>query len=157
MPSERTVSSKSPSVMRCTESLLDCPGKSSTLHWNISADNNAAELSPCRRIANMSKLLHLFLVDVLLQLNTGCEFRYSPGGNLNNTARLRIAPVAGLALRNRKCSETDQGHAVAFLQRRRDRIHYRIDRSPRRGFTDALRAGDLVNQVCLVHPLLLAR
>src|SRR5271165_1455981 len=151
MPSERAVSSKSPSVMRCTESLLECPGKSSTLHWSISSDNNAAEPGPAAGSQTLSKLLQLFLVDVLLQLDAGSKFRHSSRGNFDDTARLRITPVACLALRNREGPEAHQGHAVAFFQRRRDRIHHRVNRTPRSRFTDAVGGGDFFHQVSFVH------
>src|SRR5271165_2779022 len=149
MPSERAVSSKSPSVTRCTEYL---PGKSSTLHRNILRRQQRGRALALPQNRKHSELLQLFLVDGLLQLDTGSEFRHSPGGNLNDTAGLRITPIARLALRNREGPEAYQGHAVAFLQRRRYRIYDRIDRASSRSFADAVRAGDLFHQVPFVHP-----
>src|SRR5271165_6340840 len=220
MPSERMVSSKSPSVMRCTERsprMVELVSQIGLYQGTASAVPNGAGsvpgFSPCsQRLkplpsvepggttgsraliqvcferfdpncicspASFSrqklytgsspqtttrqrfrpaagsqtfwKVFQLFLVDGLLQLDAGSKFGDATRSNLDDAASLRIAPVARLTLRSREGPEAHQGHTVALLQRGSDRIHYRIDRAPGSGFTDAVRGGDFIHQVPFVH------
>src|SRR5215472_7947238 len=89
--------------------------------------------------------------DSFLEFDTGSELRGAACRNLKDAARAGIAPVPRLALVHGKCSEADQRHAAAFLQRACHGIDDGVDGPTRRGLADTVSGCNLLDQVCLVH------
>src|SRR5271166_453032 len=93
----------------------------------------------------------LLLVDVLLELDAGSELGNAAGSDLEDASGLRIAAVAGLALRNREGSEANQGDAIAFLERDGYGVNEGIDGGGSAGLANAGRGRDFINEISLVH------
>jgi hypothetical protein len=90
-------------------------------------------------------------VDNLLEFVSGGEFRYSAGSNLNSGSGLRVPTIAGLALRNAKGSESDQGDSVPPSEGSSYAIDDSIDRGGGPRFRDFAGYGDPVNEVSFIH------
>src|SRR5271167_659360 len=113
-----------------------------------------AALSFCETCANRAsggRSTTLLLIDVLLQFDTWGELGNAAGRNLEDTAGLRVASIAGLALEHGKRSKTDQRDTIAFLQGAGDRVNDDIDGGSGVGFCDSGGGRDFLNQIGLVH------
>src|SRR5271165_4130287 len=104
--------------------------------------------APVRSGGRRSELL---LIDVLLQFDTGGKLGNAAGGNLEDTASLRVASVAGLALQNGEGSESDQRDTITFLQGAGDGIDDDINGGGGVGLGDSGGGRDFLNQIGLVH------
>jgi hypothetical protein len=99
----------------------------------------------------VERLSRLFLVDVLLEFDTWSELGDFAGGDLDDASRLRVASVAGPAVRDGKRSETDERHAIALLQGERDGVNQGIDGGGSAGFGDPSGRRNFLNQIPLIH------
>src|SRR5208283_2405536 len=95
--------------------------------------------------------LVLFLVDVFLEIDAGGELGNAAGSNLDDTASLRIAPIAGLALRDGERAEADECDAIALLECGSHGAYEGIDGGGGTGLADAGRGRDFLNQIPFVH------
>src|SRR3974390_1783015 len=97
------VSSKSPSVMRYK--IVSPQGfwkKSNSTSDRVRRQQRGRVVALPQDRNPIRKVLQLFLVDGLLQFDAGSKLGHAPGGNFDDAAGLRIAPVPRLALRNRE-------------------------------------------------------
>src|SRR5664279_3583360 len=97
------------------------------------------------------RLCGSLLIDVLLEFHARSELGDFAGGDFDDASRLRIAAVAGLAVGDGERSETDEGDAIALLQREDDGVDQGIDGSGSAGFGDAGGGSNFFNQVPFVH------
>src|ERR1017187_5676451 len=67
------------------------------------------------------------LVDVLLEFYARGELGDFAGGDFDDGSGLRIAAIAGFAIRDGKRSKTDKRNAIALLQRERDGVNQRSE------------------------------
>src|ERR1700757_4037700 len=85
------------------------------------------------------------------EFGPGSEFCYLAGGDLDGSAGLRVAPVAGFSLGDRECAKTNQGHPISLLQRRGNAVHCSVNRSRSLRLADLAGSCDPVNEIGFIH------
>src|ERR1035437_5320894 len=107
-----------------------------------------------RRFLNLP--FGLLLVYRLLQFGPRAKLRDFAGSDLDRSAGLWVAPVARFSLRHREGAEAYQSHPISFAEGRCNAVHGGINGSRGLRFADFTCARDLVNQIGLIHEILLA-
>src|SRR5262245_51745090 len=87
------------------------------------------------------------LFDRLLQCLARREARHTAFGDIDRSARLRIAGLARFPVRRLEGAESDERHGVALLQRSGDALDERIDGARGRGLRKARVLRDLRDDV----------
>src|ERR1700686_4476481 len=119
----------------------------------LAVKNGRADPLPLYDSAFFSKL---FLIYSLLQFGARAELRDFAGGDFDGGAGLWVAPVARFSLRHREGAEAYQSHPISFAEGGCNAVHRGINGSRGLRFADFTCARDLVNQIGLIHEILLA-
>src|SRR5208282_1470221 len=110
--------------------------------------------TPCRLacIQNVWGPLLTF-IDHFLEFVSGSEFGDSTSSDLDGGTRLRVSAIAGLALRDGKRAESNQGYPVPFSKGSGNAVHGGIDRGRCLRLGNVAGSGDPVNQISFIHAL----
>src|SRR5271157_2938534 len=104
-------------------------------------------------VSKMSGAPLLTFVDYLLEFVSGSEFGDSTSSNLDGGTRLRVSAIAGLALRDGKRAESNQGYPVPFSKGSGNAVHGGVDRGRCLRLGNVAGSGDPVNQISFIHAL----
>src|SRR5215470_10881918 len=69
----------------------------------------------------------LAFVDYFLEFDARSKLGNSAGSDLDGRSRLRVSAIAGLALRDGKGTETNQGYPISLAKCGRDAVHGGVD------------------------------
>ena len=95
----------------------------------------------------------LALVYDFLEFDARSKFGNSAGSDLDGRSRLRVPAIAGLALRDGKRAETNQGYPISLAKCGRDALHSGVNCGRRLRLGNTAGASDPVNEIGFVHAL----